>query len=968
MRLFLLSLLAAPLFAQAPENVYRTDLIAYPDAWAYQIRETTIILTTDEELEILARDPDRVLNLSTGLTPNLRSLRQICEQSQARGIRTLKLSFDQFFKQYRPGQDSPRRLTPDTDAYIQHIAAVSRFAEKYGLGLELSLLTPLEVGSAYAQSAGESGQWVQYRKGLRDPQTGAFHVDLWRQLRWVNNKGPVDLQATGVRVFAFREKSIRGTPYRAVNPKDIVELKANIQVETYPNLTVKSGDYRAQRIAVHGASTEAPGLDRVLVVQQYRTPEMDYFSPKALPFLQSLIDRYAAAGIKLNGLYSDEMHIQGDWVYFNHHDNGQFTLRYLTPHLAEKYAARYGPEYKDFMKYLVYFAYGQEDTASDLSARQGISHVFGDSPEEIRRTALFRARYYHLLQDSVVDLFTAARHYAEMKFGHRLDSRYHATWAQSPTIDYWETGRQNRNQAMYEYTANFLWSNTVHQAATACYDYFKWGDFLTGNGNDHAEGGWLDRNYYGLALGASTGSINEVPYSYAAHWGMPAEVNARRTALVSAYGTGGPAFYSAVQNTEHRDIAVLMLYPIDLVAVEERFGSWMTQYGYANSITAAKLLELAKLRNGAIEIANRRYTTLIATYEPFPSTKLLALMRDFVSAGGRLIWSGPPPLLTAEDSDARQPWQDLFAADYTPTPAEGLFAPGLQINFAGPLAQVQPQIVLTDLLPDHIYPVTPRPGATTVAQAKQWIVGTHRTLPNGGSATYLGYRPRDDQSRSLGYETRNWYEILDALGAYPGADNTERLSRTTNFLATRFPNGAVAIAPHLRWMEETWPGGFSRDPKADAQAMQQNPPPPDTLHLTNFQVNGHTVTYHGAGALSFLTGAQGQLVAVAGRNANEITIDGRRTVFADQPLEEFGWAPVAQSRRVPTGAVAQIWTKGQGTVRIPAATLPPNPILIAEGPQPGTRGTEVPAKSESGAVVFNLTPSLSGRWIYVLPK
>ncbi|MBI4889506.1 MAG: hypothetical protein HY821_02700 [Acidobacteria bacterium] len=960
--------------SQAPENVYRTDLIAYPDAWAYQLRETTIILTTDEELEILARDPDRVLNLSTGLTPNLRSLRQICEQSQARGIRTLKLSFDQFFKQYRPGQDTPRRLTPDTEEYIRHIAAISRFAEKYGLGLELSLLTPLEVGPAYAQSTGESGQWVQYRKGLRDPQTGAFHVDLWRQLRWVNNKGPVDLQATGVRVFAFRERSIRGTPYRAVNPNDIVELTANLQVETYPNLTVKSGDYRAQRIAVHASSSqasngpEAPGLDRVLVVQQYRTPEMDYFSPKALPFLQSLIDRYAAAQVNLNGLYSDEMHIQGDWVYFNHHDNGQFTLRYLTPHLAEKYAALYGPEYKDFLKYLVYFTYGQEDTASDLTARQGISHVFGDSPEEIRRTALFRARYYHLLQDSVVDLFTAARHYAEKKFGHRLDSRYHATWAQSPTIDYWDTGRQNRNQSMYEYTANFLWSNTVHQAATACYDYFKWGDFLTGNGNDHAEGGWLDRNYYGLALGASTGSINEVPYSYAAHWGMPAEVNSRRTALVSAYGAGGPAYYSTVQNTEHRDVSVLMLYPIDLVAVEERFGSWMTQYGYSNSITAAKLLEMAHLRNGALEIANRRYTTLIATYEPFPSTKLLALMRDFSSAGGRLIWSGPPPLLTAEGTDARQPWQDLFAADYTPAPAEGLVAPGMQITFSGPLAKVQPQIILTDLLPDHIYPVTPRPGATAVAHAKNWTLGTHRALPNGGSATYLGYRPRDDQSRSLGYETRNWYEVLDALGAYPGAGNTERISRTTNFLATRFPNGAVAIAPHLRLMEETWPGGFSRDPKTDAQAMQQNPPPPDTLSLTNFHINGHTVTYQGAGALSFLTNTQGQLIAVAGRNAKEITLDGRRTVFADQPLEEFGWVPVAQTRRVPNGAVAQIWAKGQGTVRIPAAVLPPNATLIVEGAKPGSRGAIVPAKSEAGAVVFTLTPGLSGRWIYVLPR
>ncbi len=44
----------------------------------------------------------------------------------------------------------------------------------------------------------------------------------------------------------------------------------------------------------------------------------------------------------------------------------------------------------------------------------------------------------------------------------------------------------------------------------------------------------------------------------------------------------------------------------------------------------------------------RRFTTLAATFEPFPSQKLLAFLREFVSNGGRLIWSGPPPVLTAE--------------------------------------------------------------------------------------------------------------------------------------------------------------------------------------------------------------------------------------------------------------------------------------------------------------------------------
>lgn len=964
----LLMTLAVGAAAQAPEDVYRGELVSYPGAWNFRIPSSTIILTTDEELEILASDPDRVLNLATGLKPQMESLRQICERAQARGERTVKIAFDHFFRQYRPGQDQPRRLMPDSSEYVEKIAAIGRFMAPYGLGLELSLLSPLEVGPSYQKRTGESGLWMQYRKGLRDPKTGAFSVEFWQHQRWANNKGVIEVKPARTRVFAFREKGVGGTPYRVVNPAEIVEIGEGIEVQTFEGIVRRSGDFLARRIRVHGTGAlPQADLDRVLVVQEYRTPEMDYFSPQALRYLESLTDRYVAAGVRLNGLYSDEMHIQGDWGYFGHHDHGQFTLRYVSDGLRKRYAELYGQEYLDFAKYLVYFAYGQEDAASDLSARQGIQHVFGATPEEIRRTALFRARYYHLLQDGVVDLFTAAKRYAEKRAGRRLEARAHATWAQSPTIDYWDAGRQNRNTMMYEYTSNFVWSNTVHQAATACFDYFKWGDFLTGNGNDHAEGGWLDRDYWGLALGASTGVLNEVPNSYAAHWGMPAEVDRRRDALVAAYGTNAEPFYGAVENMEHRAVGVLMLYPLDLVAVEERFGSWMTQYGYANYITAAKLLERGRVVDGGIEVAGRRYTTLATVFEPFPSRRLLELMKEFAGRGGRLIWSGPPPVLTMEGTDALAAWQELFGAEYRPEAAEGLLAAGVEVRFAGVLGKVQPQIILTDLLPDHIYPVKPRTGTETAARAKSHIVGTHRKLAGGGTATYLGYRPRDDQSRSLGYETRNWFEALDALGAYGGADNTEKISRTKEVLATRFPNGALALAPHLRWMEESWPGGFSRDAEADRKVLESNPPPPDTLRVENLRIEGRTVSYEGKGAVAFRADARGGLLAFAGFGTNGITIDGRRTVFAEKPLEQIGWAPVAEDRRVPGGATAQILVRGSGPVRLPAAAVPQGSQLAAEGAKPGSRGAAVAARWANGEAVIEITPEVSGRLIFVMP-
>jgi len=967
--------LLAGLQGQAPEETYKADLLSYPGPWYFQVGKQGVVLVRDDELDAMAADPDQPLNLTTGRAPRNESLRQICERAKSRGQRTLSIAFDHFFAQYRPGQETPRRLMPDMDEYISKIAAIGRFAAQYGLGLELSLLSPLEVGKAYAARTGESGVWMHYREGVRDPVTGAFSVELWQQRRWSNNKGPVDLEDAGARVFAFRERPVAGTPYRVVSPSEIVEIHSGVETERMDNLVSRNGDYRARRIRVHGAGAPqgSTGLDRVLVVQHYRTPEMDYFSPNAGPFLTALIDRYAKAGVVLNGLYSDEMHIQQDWYYTTHHDHGELALRYVSAGLAKAFAERFGSEYGDFAKYLVYFARGQEDFANDLSAKRGVMHVFGASPEEIQRTALFRARYYRLLQDGVVDLFVAAKRYAEKVMGHRLAARYHATWAQSPTIDYWETGTLNRHAAKYEYTSNFVWSNTVQQAAAACDDYFKWGDFLVGGGNDHTEGGYLDRNYHALALASSTGILNEVPYSYAAHWGMPGEIRRRRDAVVNAYGASASAPFAAVQNSQHRDVDVLALYPMSIVAVDERFGTWMSQYGYANMVTAAKFIERASVSGNRMTMAGRTFTTLYVPFEPFPPRRLLEMLAQFVEGGGRVVWSGPPPLLTMEGDPAHAEWQNLFGVSYRPAPEAGLAVPGAMVRFEGVLATVQPQGILTDFLVDRIYPVEPRAESSVIARVKKWTVGAHRRTAQGGSATYLGFRPRDDQSQSLGYDVRTLFDILHALGAYPptgrvpGAnDNTEYLSRTGDFLVCRFPNGAVGIAPHLKLLEEDWPGGFARDEAADKAWLEKNPLPPATLRLTDYRVNGHTVTYEGSYAMSFRTGARGALEAFAGSDASGVTVDGKKYVFSAKPLAQIAFAPVAAERRVQGGAAMQILAAGDGAVRVPAVDIPAGAQLFAEGDAPGSRGTAVAARVRDGSIEFELNPRISGRWIYVV--
>jgi hypothetical protein len=949
-----------------PENVYVGEALSYPGVWALQLPSSVIILVSDEELRQLSSDPDAVLNLTLGFEAQHQSLRQVCEQAQAKGMQTLIVSFDHFFAQYRPGINHARALTPDMDEYVEHIARIGRFAAGYGLKLELSLLSPLEIGTAYARQTGESGRWLQYRKGLRDPTTGAFSVSFWQHRRWVNNKGPIDLEPNGVRVFAFSEEIVPGTSCRAVKPNEMIEISELARLEVFEGI---NSSHVARRVQVSGRGrTNIGDLNRVLVVQQYRVLEMDYFSPSAAPYLRELLDKYLKAGVQLSGFYSDEMHIQQDWDYFNHHEHGQFTLRYVSPGLERQFAARYGAQYADLARYMIYFAYGQEDFASDMSALQAVQHVFGSSPDEIHQTALFRSRYFEMLQNGVVDLFLEARRYAESQVGHKLYTRAHATWAESPTIDHWRSGSGNEYSLKYEYGSHFVWSNTVHQAASACHDYFKWGEYLTGSGTDHPECGWLDRNYHGAALACSIGILNEVPYAYCAHWGMPPEIAWRRQQINNAYGASHEFnIFGVVQELQHREIEVLMLYPLDLVSAEERFGSWMTQYGYANTISAAKLLELAVVKNGALELAGRSFTTLIASFEPFPSIALLELMEQFAASGGRVIWSAVPPRLDREGQPILERFSSLFGISVLPSQdGWGQFAPGRQINFEADLEPVSSQTVLTDFLVDHLHPVIPQAGTRVVARSGKFVVGTLR--PHGkGVLVFLGYRPRDDQSQSMGFETRNWFEVLNALGAYAGADNPTVVSRTSEMLACRFPNGTITLAPHLTTLEEDWYGGFSRKIEDDLETLKRLELPTDRLNLESFALAGHRLEYQGRGAMAFRLGETGNLIAFAGHDCSSLTVDGRRFEFADRIVGQVGWAAVSEARQLERGARLIVWCDMAATLKIPAHESAMAMQFFAEAAKPGSLGTSVTSRFEHGHWLLEITAESAGRWIYGVP-
>jgi hypothetical protein len=940
------------------------------------VQGTTIILTSDQQLNDLL-DPDKEIELSTGHTKRFASLREICEYAQKKGDHTLTIAFDEFFRQYREHAATERKLTPDMDEYVDKIKVIADFASGYGLGMGLSLLSPLELGPAFKNQTGENGTWLHYKVGLRDSQTGKFHVPLWQQLTWSNNKGNFSLKLKDYKAYAFKEKHLANTPYKAVDRNDILPLK-QIEFDEWTVGEKKSSSYswdvspdgakqqeRSKRVAVYSnGSEELKGYDRVLVLLEYEVPEMEYFSPEALPFLKNLLKKYNDKGIKVEHFYSDEMHIQQDWIYFDHHDNGQLSLRYYSPAMGESYQEKYGVPFHE--KDILFFAFGPNIGSRSARASQNVQYVFGESSEDIHKTFLFRDRYYKLLNNRVVDLFKDAKQYASELFGvDDFGTFGHSSWAESPTIDLWNTGDLEEYAYKYEYTPNFIWGNTVHQAAAACYDYFKWGEYLEPTRNDFAECGWNDRNYYGAAMSASIGVLNRIPKSYPAFWGMPEKVKERKGAINDAFG--GRTRSMAMQGITggvHRDVDVLILYPMNLVAAEERFGSWVTQYGYANFITAEKLLELGSVNEkGEVCVKDKKYTTIVALFEPLPQKGILEMMQTLANKGGKSIWFGPPPVIDGSGERCLEKWQEIFGINYNSNNLQGEIAAGKRIDFKNKLKDTPSQYILTDFVIDRIYPVEPAEDTEKLAFCdNNLLVGTANK-----NAYFFGFRPRDDQSASLGYETRTLFEILDRIGVYnptgvfPGFnDNTEHVSRTTDYLATRFPNGATAIVRHYRKHRESWDGGFSRNDEEDAKALEENPLPTDEIEINNFKVNGHNITYKGRLNMAFSMNGENGLTGFEGHNCKQVTIDGKTYKFSDSPLQKFAFSPSPDEKENEM----LIYVQGESKVTIPI----PESIASRKIKLTNAQGKKVSFKNSGNEIQININEKLSGKLLKMIWK
>ena len=934
-------------------------------------RVATLILTDEKQLERIATDPDKPLfdDQEKGFSgekkrmyPEGTTLESFVRDAKERGCERIEVSYDFFFG------GTTRRNYPSTPVTIAAFKVICDCAKKYGMSFGASLISPLDIGGGYAADHMDTGYQWQFRAGAIE--NGAYSVKTRRQIQWYNNKGPIQLTVHRVMAVAFSPEKLDDNGLYYVDENEIVDISSTATWTVVPNSYHLTGaGYAYDDIVISGLTDVK--RDRVLVVIEYRTPELDYFADGALPYVKEVIDRHNREGISYAGFYSDEMHIQFDWDLNEHFGpDTEITTRYVTDSLIETFASLYGDKYRDFLKYMVYFAYGQNRFMPGGDRDEPTQYLMGRDAEGAYETWLFRKRYFELLSGRVVNLAIDSRVYAESLFGGPIMCRAHATWQEAPTCDHFagDVGFQlndgDGSVSRYDYGKPYVWSSTVRENISACGDYFRWNEFLSGAGTDHPEGGFTDRNYYAQAIACSFGSLNRFEKAYCAGWGSPKEVMRRFYDVGVTYGAHdmGDAL---VQNMQHRCSDVLMLYPTELNYSQERFGTWMVQYGYCNYITEEMLLKYGRADDdGHLIVNGRSYRALVSQFELFVAPQTMDMLERFVQGGGRLIWTSVPALRYEDGTDCSARFLKLFGLKSVAEPDSPLTLCDREIAFEGRLAALAPMKVPTAYLPDYAYPIE-LDDAEIAARCGEHLLGAW-VRRGAGQCLYLAFRPRDDQSRSTGGDISTLFDALRAVGAY-APDSLEALSRPAGarYIANRFPNGAVSLACHYRTFRENWPGLFYRDEEEDARCLAGRELPPVDIDLRDAPLDGHRITFHGEDALTYRY-QDGALLGYSGHAACEIAIDGRTWRFSDALV---GLAfTVAEKERLAEGVKAALLIRCDRAARltVPCPFAPDYGAACALDFYQGDLPVEW--SYADGAVSVTVTEELAGKWIAVGAK
>ncbi|MCL1793124.1 MAG: hypothetical protein FWG34_04560 [Oscillospiraceae bacterium] len=879
----------------------------------HSAKHAGIVITSDELLRAVAKDPDeKVKGLDFGNAEGEISFCEYADRLQKQNVSWVTFFHDYFFG------GNKRELGPTHPEFIDAAKVISEECKKRGMGIGASIINPLDLGRDFLEKYKTGGIHRVYFEGLLD-EGGSFSFAGYMPKKWTNNKGPIELELSGLRLFSFEAGETEGD-YTAVPYDSIAEIKDGfgyeaIVSEEAPENTPKN--FENSYIKISGSTKNAG--NRVLAVLHMATPEMDYFHPEAQGYINGIIDMYNFLGIQFREFYSDEMHIQFDWD-FAHFGPNEIQTRYMTDSF-ERLLAKKDMMFSDFDKLLVYFC---NMTNGAFGGSGNTQHVMGTSPKLLYKTFAMRKAYFETLQKTVVELIDNARKYSEELYGFPVRTLGHATWQESPTCDkYHKDGNfqaaSKAGASMYDYTPDFVYSSSIREAISACYDYFAWNDYYSGGGNDFCECGWFDRNYHGGAMTASFAALNRYECCYWGAWGFPGEAGRRFHALSAAYGAGGGQ-NAWVNEGRMRICETLVIYPKDLLYCNERFGSWTVQYGYANYMTAEKFESEAKIEKGRIYAGCASYSSAVVAFEPFATDGFIKKLGDFAESGGTVLWSSVFPV--CENGYANPKWEALFGAK-----PEGAILSGEKagaVSFGGIFEGLADMAVLTDFLVDRAYAIKcadSEPVAYIAApNGEKKIIGSTKKVGTG-RVCYTGCRLRDDQSKSTGGDISTFTDILYKLGAFSGEDDANYMARKGEYYFARFENGAKSASVHTREISEDWEGGFFRNKEKDEEAMAGRVLPSMELKLDEKIVEGDKISYSGEGFVFWRAGGDGGLEAFTGYGASKISINGTEYKFADGKAD-ISFAPL-HPERLPDGYENGFWLYSSvGKLAVPNSALP----------------------------------------------
>jgi hypothetical protein len=319
--------------------------------------------------------------------------------------------------------------------------------------------------------------------------------------------------------------------------------------------------------------------------------------------------------------------------------------------------------------------------------------------------------------------------------------------------------------------------------------------------------------------------------------------------------------------------------------------------------------------------------------------------------------------MSEEGGSIPEHFLNLFGIEKVTQSTNPRTAAGQHINFTGSLDGIAPMPVITDLLPDYIYPVGVSDGEAVSYLGSETVASLKR-YPTGGVALYCGFRPRDDQSVSLGYDVDTLFRLLERIGAY-SEGSLEAKSRPTDakYVMNTFPNGAVAVANHYRTFDEAWDGQFFRDRDFDKLFLEGRVLPPLDITLDDEIMDGHIVTYSGRNLLIY-NFTDGGLSAYRGQGSNCIKIDGKEFIFADRPVD-INWGKIRD--KYLCDGISEVYilnchTPASLTLPLPLTGEPKVELCVS---RVFTTGSAVPFFWHDGVLEIEITEAQKDRQIAI---